>query len=121
MGGSAEPQPGEAPGVPPLARLEEAAAQSAIGLAPRDQVDQDIGDPRAPGDGLDQEREERGVEEPLAPPGRAGELRVDLVPEMRLVATALLDALRPEAPALFADFVVSDPGDDIPLVSQVPL
>jgi thymidylate synthase (FAD) len=42
-------------------------------------------------------------------------------PEMRLVAAALLDTLRPEAPALFADFVVSDPGDNLPLVSQVPL
>ena len=29
--------------------------------------------------------------------------------------------LDPEAPALFADFVVSDPGDNMPLVSQVPL
>jgi thymidylate synthase (FAD) len=42
-------------------------------------------------------------------------------PEMRLVAAALLDTLRPEAPALFADFVVSDPGDGLPLVSQAPL
>jgi thymidylate synthase (FAD) len=42
-------------------------------------------------------------------------------PEMRLVAAALLDTLRPEAPALFADFVVSDPGDNMPLVSQVSL
>jgi thymidylate synthase (FAD) len=42
-------------------------------------------------------------------------------PEMRLVAGALLDTLRPEAPALFADFVVSYPGDKLPLVSQVPL
>lgn len=41
--------------------------------------------------------------------------------EMRLVAAALLDVLRPEGPALFADFVVSDPGDHLPLVSQVPL
>jgi hypothetical protein len=28
-------------------------------------------------------------------------------PEMRLVAAALLDTLRPEAPALFAEFVIS--------------
>jgi thymidylate synthase (FAD) len=42
-------------------------------------------------------------------------------PEMRLVAAALLDTLRPEAPALFADFVVSNPGDHLPLVHQVPL
>jgi thymidylate synthase (FAD) len=42
-------------------------------------------------------------------------------PEMRLVAAALLETLRPEAPALFADFVVSDPGDNLPLISQVPL
>jgi thymidylate synthase (FAD) len=42
-------------------------------------------------------------------------------PEMRLVSAALVNTLRPEAPALFADFVVSDPGDGLPLVSQVPL
>lgn len=36
-------------------------------------------------------------------------------PEMRLVAAALLETLRPEAPALFADFVVSDPGDNLRL------
>lgn len=42
-------------------------------------------------------------------------------PEMRLVAAALLDTLRPEAPALFADFVMSDPGDNLPLISQVSL
>lgn len=42
-------------------------------------------------------------------------------PEMRLVAAALLNTLRPEGPALFADFVVSNPGDNLPLVSQVPL
>jgi thymidylate synthase (FAD) len=42
-------------------------------------------------------------------------------PEMRLVAAGLLDTLRPEAPALFADFVVSHPSDGMPLVCQVPL
>jgi thymidylate synthase (FAD) len=42
-------------------------------------------------------------------------------PEMRLVAAALLGVLRPEAPALFADFVVSEPGDHLPLVSHKPL
>jgi thymidylate synthase (FAD) len=42
-------------------------------------------------------------------------------PEMRLVAARLLETLRPEGPALFADFIVSDPGDNLPLVSQVPL
>jgi thymidylate synthase (FAD) len=41
--------------------------------------------------------------------------------EMRLVSAALLNTLRPEAPALFVDFVVSDPGDGLPLVSQVPI
>jgi len=42
-------------------------------------------------------------------------------PEMRLVSAAILSMLRPEAPALFADFIVSDPGDNLPLISQVPL
>jgi thymidylate synthase (FAD) len=42
-------------------------------------------------------------------------------PEMRLVAAALLDTLRPEAPALFADFMVSHPPDGMPIVRQVPL
>jgi thymidylate synthase (FAD) len=42
-------------------------------------------------------------------------------PEMRLVAAALLDTLRPEAAALFADFVVSHPPDGMPLICQVPL
>jgi thymidylate synthase (FAD) len=42
-------------------------------------------------------------------------------PEMRLVAATLLNTLRPEGPALFADFLVSYPDDNLPLVSQVPL
>lgn len=42
-------------------------------------------------------------------------------PEMRLVAAALLEKLRPEAPALFADFVVLHSSDGMPLVKEVPL
>jgi thymidylate synthase (FAD) len=41
--------------------------------------------------------------------------------EMRVVAAALLDKLRPEGPALFADFVMVVRDDNLPLVSQVPL
>ena len=40
--------------------------------------------------------------------------------EMRTVSAALLDALRPEAPALFADFIVEYPQDGLPLVRRVP-
>jgi thymidylate synthase (FAD) len=42
-------------------------------------------------------------------------------PEMRLVSAALLTTLRPEAPALFADFVLSSPEDGLPLVTQGPI
>lgn len=39
--------------------------------------------------------------------------------EMRAVSAALIDALRPEAPALFADFIVEYPGDGLPLVRNI--
>jgi len=42
-------------------------------------------------------------------------------PEMRLVSATLLETLRPEGPALFSDFIVSNLGDGLPFVSQVPL
>jgi thymidylate synthase (FAD) len=38
--------------------------------------------------------------------------------EMRLIAAALLETLRPEGPALFADFTIIQPGDGLPLLSQ---
>jgi len=40
--------------------------------------------------------------------------------EMRLTAAALLETLRPEGPALFADFTIIQPGDGLPLLSQRP-
>jgi thymidylate synthase (FAD) len=41
--------------------------------------------------------------------------------EMRSVSALLLDALRPEAPALFADFVTDYPEDGLPLVRRLAI
>jgi thymidylate synthase (FAD) len=41
--------------------------------------------------------------------------------EMRSAAAALLEALRPEGPALFADFSVKYLDDGLPLISQFPI
>ena len=41
--------------------------------------------------------------------------------EMRCVAAALFDLIRPEAPALFSDFSVEDQPDGLPLVIQHPI
>lgn len=41
--------------------------------------------------------------------------------EMRCVAAALLELLRPEGPALFADFTVQQMADGMPLVSHHPI
>ena len=40
--------------------------------------------------------------------------------EMRCVSAALLDMIRPEAPALFSDFSVEDRPDGLPLVIHHP-
>jgi thymidylate synthase (FAD) len=41
-------------------------------------------------------------------------------PEMRCVSAALLEAIRPEGPALFSDFTVEYPSDGLPLVVHRP-
>ncbi len=41
--------------------------------------------------------------------------------EMRTVAAALLELLRPEGPALFSDFTIEYPSDGLPLVVHHPL
>ncbi|HEY6431906.1 MAG TPA: FAD-dependent thymidylate synthase [Acetobacteraceae bacterium] len=41
--------------------------------------------------------------------------------EMRIVSATLLETLRPEAPALFADFIIEHPEDQLPLVRHVAL
>jgi thymidylate synthase (FAD) len=40
--------------------------------------------------------------------------------EMRCVSAALLEAIRPEGPALFSDFVIEHPSDGLPLVVHQP-
>lgn len=41
-------------------------------------------------------------------------------PEMRSVSAALLEAIRPEGPALFSDFTIEYPSDGLPLVVHRP-
>src|SRR5439155_21451515 len=87
------PEPGEPPGVAPVAGPEEAPAGPAVGLTAGDEVHEDGGEPRAPGDGVEHEREERSVEEAVAGAGGPDELRIDLVPEARRVTPRGLDRL----------------------------
>jgi thymidylate synthase (FAD) len=42
-------------------------------------------------------------------------------PEMRCVSAALLEAMRPEGPALFCDFAIEYPSDGLPLVLHKPI
>jgi thymidylate synthase (FAD) len=42
-------------------------------------------------------------------------------PEMRCVSATLLEAIRPEGPVLFSDFVVEYPSDGFPLVVHQPM